>query len=134
MTDSRPANIILRLTGQLTRFGIVGVVATMVHLGIAGVVLAFYPGTSPFLANLVAFIVAFQVSFWGHSRFTFREQGRRVRFLLVTLMGFGINNGALLIFTNLELMDDFTAICLSVTAVPVFVFLASRLWVFTGKF
>lgn len=121
-----------RLVGQLLRFGLVGGLATLVHLSVAWLVLQVWAQGSPFLVNLVAFLVAFQVSFWGHSRYTFRHKGSPWRFLLVTLGGFAINNGLLWIFLALGLYSGFAAICLSVLMVPLFVFLASRLWVFSS--
>lgn len=123
---------IYRLVGQLLRFGLVGGLATLVHLSVAWWVLQVWAEGSPFLVNLVAFLVAFQVSFWGHSRYTFRQKGSPWRFLLVTLGGFAINNTLLWCFLALGLRSEFVAICLSVLLVPLFVFVASRLWVFSS--
>ncbi|GGY35798.1 polysaccharide biosynthesis protein GtrA [Bacterioplanes sanyensis] len=119
-----------QLLGQLLRFGLVGGLATLVHLGVAFFVLQQWPQLSAFWVNLVAFVVAFQVSFWGHSRFTFRQQGHWLKFLTVTVTGFAINNSFLWLFLTLGVEDSFVAICLSVALVPLFVFVASRLWVF----
>lgn len=120
------------LAAQLMRFGLVGLAATAVHLGMAWLALWQWPDASPFLVNLVAFLVAFQVSFWGHSRFTFRQSGSPWRFFAVTLGGFGINNGLLWVFLTLGITSAFLSICLSVLLVPLFVFVASRMWVFSG--
>lgn len=123
---------VYRLAGQLFRFGLVGGLATLVHLSVAWWVLQVWAEGSPFLVNLVAFLVAFQVSFWGHSRYTFRQRGSPWRFLLVTLGGFVINNSLLWIFLAMGVHSAFVAICLSVLLVPLFVFLASRFWVFAS--
>lgn len=118
------------LLGQLLRFGLVGGLATLVHLGVAWLVLYYWPLAYPFLVNLIAFLVAFQVSFWGHARFTFRQKGSAWRFMGVTLGGFALNNSLLWLFLMLGVESPFIAICLAVFFVPLFVFIASRLWVF----
>lgn len=123
---------IYRLLGQLLRFGLVGGLATLVHLLAAWWMLRVWVEGSPFLINFVAFLMAFQVSFWGHSRFTFREKGSPWRFLLVTLSGFAVNSGLLWVFLALGVSSTFAAICLSVLLVPFFVFMASRFWVFSS--
>ncbi|ASP37497.1 polysaccharide biosynthesis protein GtrA [Bacterioplanes sanyensis] len=115
---------------QLLRFGLVGGLATVVHLAMAWWAIQQWPELSPFWVNLIAFVVAFQVSFWGHSRFTFRQQGHWLKFLSVTVTGFAINNSFLWVFLTLGVEDSFLAICLSVALVPLFVFVASKLWVF----
>ncbi|WP_417521233.1 GtrA family protein [Marinobacter sp.] len=119
-----------QLAGQLIRFGLVGGLATIVHLGMAWWILFTWPDVSPFLVNFFAFVVAFQVSFWGHSRYTFRQKGSALKFLAVTLSGFGINNGLLWLFLMAGIKSGFLAICLSVFLVPLFVFAGSKLWVF----
>lgn len=118
------------LLGQLLRFGLVGGLATLVHLGVAWLSLLTWPAANPFVINLIAFLVAFQVSFWGHARFTFRQQGSAWRFMGVTLGGFTLNNALLWLFLTLGIQSPFLAICLAVFFVPLFVFTASRLWVF----
>lgn len=119
-----------QLLGQLIRFGLVGGAATLTHLGVAWWVLFSWPDLSPFLVNFFAFVVAFQVSFWGHSRFTFRQRGSAAKFLAVTISGFCINNGLLWLFLMAGVQSGFVAICLSVVLVPLFVFAGARLWVF----
>lgn len=120
------------LIGQVLRFGLIGGLATLVHLLVAWWVLRMWAEGSPFLVNFIAFVVAFQVSFWGHSLFTFRQKGSAWRFLLVTLGGFAINSSLLWVFLALGVSSPFLAICLSVLLVPLFVFLASRFWVFSS--
>lgn len=120
----------VQLLGQLMRFGLVGGLATVTHLGVAWWLLYAWPALSPFLVNFGAFVIAFQVSFLGHSRFTFRQKGSAVRFLVVTLSGFAINNTLLWLFLMAGVKSGFVAICLSVVLVPLFVFAGARLWVF----
>ena len=81
------------MTRELFWFGVVGVTAMLVHLG--SVALMFVPlGLSPLLANVLGFLIAFQVSHAGHRRLTFRQQdapasSSRRRFFGVALIKIG---------------------------------------------
>ncbi|WP_227367885.1 GtrA family protein [Halomonas sp. M20] len=117
-------------SGTLLRFGGVGGLATLVHLSVAGLALWLWPNTSPFLANLVAFLVAFQVSFWGHRRFTFRKAGRGDRFFVLALAGFALNNGVLGALIASTPVDGFLAIVIATFTVPLLMYVAARFWAF----
>ena len=72
------------LQHRLARFGIVGIVATLVHATTLIILKTLYQlGTGP--ANLLGFVVSFTVSMYGQQRFTFKDrlQGK-------TLNGFGL--------------------------------------------
>ncbi|HSP32131.1 MAG TPA: GtrA family protein [Halomonas sp.] len=115
---------------MLARFGGVGALATLVHLAVAGAMFMAWPLISPFLANLVAFVTAFQVSFWGHRHFTFRRDGRWYRFFILALGGFALNNGVLATLLAMSPMEGFTAIVIATFTVPFLVYLAARFWAF----
>ncbi|WP_136067486.1 GtrA family protein [Modicisalibacter radicis] len=122
-----------RLTEELTtlvRFGGVGVFATLVHLAVAAAVFWFWASISPFLANVLAFLVAFQVSLWGHRRFTFRRRGHSGRFFLVAVAGFAANNGILASLLATTSISGLSAVAISTLLVPLVMFLAARLWAF----
>ena len=67
---------LLERHGLLTlRFGLVGVLATLVHTGVAMTALSLLH--RPLLSNLFGFLAAFGVSFLGHALWTFKlESGR----------------------------------------------------------
>ncbi|ABE58602.1 GtrA family protein [Chromohalobacter israelensis] len=116
--------------GTAARFGLVGIAATGVHLLVAGVLLGTWPSMSEFLANVVAFLAAFQVSLMGHRRVTFRRRGRAKRFFLVALAGFGLNNGVLGTLLATTPVQGFLAVAIATLTVPVLTYLASRFWAF----
>lgn len=114
----------------LARFGSVGGAATLVHIAVAGLVLWLWPTLSPFVANLVAFLAAFQVSLWGHRRFTFRRAGRGDRFFVLALAGFALNNGVLGALIAATPIDGFLAIVIATFTVPLLMYVAARFWAF----
>lgn len=116
--------------GTLMRFGGVGVAATLVHLAVAGASFWLWPTISPFIANLLAFLVAFQVSFWGHRHFTFRRNGKGHRFFVLALAGFALNNGVLGALLAATSLDGFVAIVLATFTVPLLMYIAARFWAF----
>lgn len=116
--------------GMLARFGGVGVIATLVHLAVAAAAFIVWPTVSPFVANLMAFIVAFQVSFWGHRRFTFRKDGRAHRFFVLALGGFALNNGVLATLLIASSIDGLLAIVIATFTVPLLMYVAARFWAF----
>ena len=56
---------------ELFRFGCVGVVAVAVHFSLVMFAVSV-GGMLPLVANIFAFLIAFQVSYWGHRLFTFK--------------------------------------------------------------
>ncbi|WP_280567464.1 GtrA family protein [Chromohalobacter sp. 296-RDG] len=116
--------------GTAARFGLVGVMATGAHLLVAGVLLGLWPNMSEFVANIVAFLVAFQISLIGHRRLTFRRRGRARRFFLVAASGFILNNGVLATLLAVTPLHGFIAVAIATLTVPVLTYLASRFWAF----
>ncbi|MCK0714082.1 GtrA family protein [Chromohalobacter sarecensis] len=116
--------------GTAARFGLVGGIATGVHLLVAGALLGLWSEMSEFAANLVAFLAAFQVSLIGHRRVTFRRRGRAKRFFLVAALGFALNNGVLAALLAVTPLSGFIAVAIATLTVPVLTYLASRFWAF----
>lgn len=114
------------------RFLIVGGVATAVHMLAAALVFAIYPGPSPYAANIIAFAVAFLVSFYGHRHITFQTRGSMRRFLLVAIGGFVANNAILAGLLTFG-VDGLVAVIIATACVPVLTYLASSLWAFKTK-
>jgi Predicted membrane protein len=115
------------------RFGLVGVVATLVHLMVS--MMTLWLGANIYLANILGFLVAFGVSFLGHSRLTFPEGDRShwawARFFLVALMGFGLNNLVLLLSDGKGM--EWLRLVVAIFVAPLGTFLLSALWVFARR-
>ncbi|WP_110647392.1 GtrA family protein [Salinicola peritrichatus] len=122
-----------REAGTATRFGLVGGVATMAHLGVAAALSALWPALSEFIVNLFAFAVAFQISLVGHRRLTFRRRGSARRFFVLALFGFALNNGILGTLLASTAIRGFWAIGIATLTVPIVTYVGSRLWAFRER-
>lgn len=122
------------MTKQLLKFGIVGTSAAAVHmLVVIGVVQAF--AIHPLIANIIAFLIAFSVSYVGHRQWTFEAQAldhasTGPKFFLVAILGF-ISNECLfylsLRFLNLPYYFSLFIVLILVAAGT---FILSKLWAF----
>ena len=122
---------------ELFWFGVVGVTAMLVHLGSVSLLLVPL-GLPPLVANVLGFLLAFQISHAGHRRLTFVAADApvaqsRQRFFLVALSSFAINEllyAALLYFTDLDYRVALTIVLLAVAALT---FFSARNWAFASE-
>jgi len=124
------------MTRQLFWFGVVGVTAMLVHLGSVALVLVPL-GLTPLIANIIAFLLAFQVSHAGHRHFTFRNQDTvvsrsRGRFFLVALMSFAVNELLYWALLRYTLLDFRIALAMVLVAVAALTFVLARYWAFAS--
>lgn len=103
-----------------------------VHLLIVSLLVPL--GQPPLFANFPGFLIAFQVSYFGHRYWTFREQGQSgpssyLKLLAVSLSSFAANEGlyAMLLHLGFGYRAGLAAVLILVSAIT---FLASRFWVF----
>lgn len=119
---------------QIFRFGVVGTNAAIVHLA-ALMALVEFVRLTPLLANVFAFLIAYQVSFWGHRRWTFSSQSVTrhawIKFFVVAGLSFVLNESLFAIFLHLCHLYYFVAIILTLIIVPPLTFIASKLWAFS---
>lgn len=124
----------LPLFFQLTRFGIVGVTAALVHFSMV-VLLVEVCGFLPLIANGFAFCVSFPVSYWGHRLWTFYDTRQKhaialPRLLLVSTLAFAANESLFFLFMQQFALPYPVALFLVLSILPLLVFLANKLWVF----
>ena len=119
--------------GEGFRFGLVGLLATGVHLAVG--LLLLRAGLPPLLANTFGFVTALSVSLAGHHWFTFASAApfRRTapRFALIALLGFLFNSVVLAVLIRL-LPPGFEAPALAaaVLLTPLVTFFAARLFAY----
>ncbi|MFT0212553.1 GtrA family protein [Pseudomonas sp. F1_0610] len=124
---------------QLIFFLAVGGTAALVHLLVVAALVPWFE-LSPLWANLVGFLLAFQVSYWGHRCLTFKAQAQQTthkqamsKFFAVAVGSFCLNQGlyaGLLAFTGL---DYRVALFIVLFVVAVVTFMISKVWAFNAK-
>lgn len=116
---------------QISRFGFVGIAATLVHVGI-GLGLNKGLGMLPFWANLVAFCCALMVSFFGQTRLTFPDAtadgGAFVRFTVVAVTGLTLNQIIVWLVTSVFAGPYELALAIIIFTVPAFTFVLLKFW------
>lgn len=123
----------LPLLKQIARFGGVGLSALVLHWFVAVILMAY--DYKPLIANLFAFLVAFQLSYWGHRYWTFKgsdisHQAALLRFLMIAIFGFLLNQilfASLIKFTSLP---HSLALFIVLVTVSVNNFIFSKFWAF----
>lgn len=115
------------------RFTLVGILATILHISIAWLLIA-HAGLYPLIANFLAFLGAFMLSFSGHYYWTFYSRANRTqalrRFFVISGTAFLVNN---IVLAGLLRADFITPVLATICAaflIPVFTYILSRLWVF----
>ena len=123
------------MTRQLFWFGVVGVSAMLVHFLTVTVLVPL--GVAPLLANVPAFLIAFQVSYWGHRRLTFRVAGvahRRAlpRFFAVACLGFGVNEALYFVLLRFAAVDYRIGLAVVLVVAAALTFALSKWWAFAA--
>ena len=121
------------MLGQLIRFGGVGGLVTLAHVLVALVAERGLDLTAQ-QANLVGFLIAVLLSYFGHSHFTFqsvRGSSRRfLRFVTVALAGLAASSLTVALVTQVLGLPFALAMAAVAVAVPIASFVAMRIWVF----
>jgi putative flippase GtrA len=118
---------------RLARFSVVGVVATVLHIGVAMIAVAA-AGANPTVAAMIGFTAAFAVSYFGHFRFTFAASGRHrdylLKFAVSSLASLVLSTGMVWVATAILGIDYKPALFALAVIVPVCNYLVNRFWVF----
>lgn len=119
---------------QLLRFGIVGVSASIVHFSLVILLVETWQ-FNPLVANAIAFLFAFQVSYWGHRYWTFSEttalhRDAFPRLFIVASTGFMTNEGLYYIFLTFFKLPYIISLLFVLAIMPLITFTLSKLWVF----
>ncbi|WFP49056.1 GtrA family protein [Methylomonas sp. EFPC3] len=121
---------------QILKFAIVGGLATATHAGIFAFVIETQLAQA-LEANFIAFAVAFLISFLGQYHWTFRNSSdthwskKMTKFLIVALIGLGLNTAGVLVIVERLLLPYHYAILFMVTVVPVTTFIINKKWAFS---
>lgn len=118
---------------QIGRFGVIGGAASVTHV-VVGLWTVTKLGISPLIANMLAFSLAVVVSYVGNHGWTFERIGRHdrhfPRFLIVSLIGFALNQLIVYGTVNICGLDYILGLAIVVLVIPTLSFLMSRYWAF----
>ena len=105
-------------------------VSELIHLGV-------------WLANILGFLIALPVSYLGHAFLTFsaRRYGRSghvtrdsaVRFFVLAVSGFAINEVSVVVFTYFFHLPHRPVILVTLIGVAGMLFLLSKFWAYKGR-
>ncbi|MEN7432232.1 GtrA family protein [Chromobacterium sp. TRC.1.1.SA] len=121
---------------QLFWFGVVGVSAMLLHFALVTLVLVPL-GVPPLVANVLGFLGAFQLSYWGHRRFTFEaghvpHRQALPRFFGVSCLSFCVNEAMYFALLRYAPLDYRVSLAIVLFAVAALTFLLGKLWAFAS--
>jgi putative flippase GtrA len=118
---------------QLFYFGTVGTLSTLLNSVIFITLVNFFK-IPPLLSNLLAFLSAFMVSYFGHSWLTFGKKShsvvRLVKFLMIALGGLAVNSGFVGLLMHILHQSAYIAILPMIFITPLLMFFINKYWVF----
>jgi putative flippase GtrA len=124
------------LIRQLFRFGMVGGLATVVNSALFLIFVDIFK-VVPLLSNLLAFLCAFLVSYFGHSWWTFghrkHSSEKLARFLMTSLLGLAINSCFIWILMHQLHQSAYVAIIPMIFMTPLLIFCINKSWVFKAQ-
>ncbi len=130
MSDAAAKSV---LPGQVSRFAVIGVIATGVHV-VAASIAHYLFSLPPLYANFVGFLFAWSVSFAGHYLWTFDQlstvRQAMPRFFLISLCGLAINQAIVWLVVDVFGKSFALAMALAVIIIPAASFLSSKFWAF----
>ena len=123
-----------KLLRQASRFGLVGMLAAAVHFSMV-VFFVETSGLQPLVANVFAFLIAFQVSYWGHRYWTFEgtitlHRVALPKLLFVNSLVFMANEVLYFFFLSTFHLPYALALFLVLTILPLVSFTLSKSWIF----
>jgi len=119
----------------LFRYGIVGIIASLVHFSIAYMVFSFFK-INYLIAHFFGFSFGLLTAYSGHYFYSFRDTAqhstRFPKFLLTSVFALVLHqSGAYFLVTFLQLDYSTRVLPLLIISVPLFTFLLNKFWVFS---
>ncbi len=125
--------VLRELSGQVVRFGLVGIISTLLHMTVA-FLLHYGLDASPQISNFTAFCFAWAVSYTGHFKWTFGGQSQHrdsaPKFMITSLIGLALNLSIVWLVSDFMKLPFYYAIGLVVTIIPIMSFFLSKFWAF----
>lgn len=122
----------MQLLRQIAAFGVVGISATLAHVGLAWLLID-HAALNGLAANACGAAVGFAVSYLGNARVTFATQrslmNGAARYLLVTLASLVLSS-AILVLTRRAGLPTYAYALIVVMTVPLATFVLAKFWAF----
>ena len=124
----------MTLLRQLFSFGVVGIAATLSHVGVAWLLIE---GTAinAYAANALGALAAFMVSFLGNANFTFTTNrslwSSARRYVWVSLLSLTLTS-IILALTRHYSLSTFAYVVAVLMIVPPATFLSAKIWAFSS--
>ncbi len=122
---------------SISWFAVIGAAAAAVHYVVA-VGIEFAQLTSPAKANILGFLLAFPVSYWGHRKLSFAahtatHQQAFPKFFTVALTGFLIKQFMVINALHFTAIPFWLVLAVVMIVVAISTYLLSYYWAFKGK-
>jgi putative flippase GtrA len=122
---------------SISWFAVIGAFAALVHY-IVAVAVEFTHIGSPAIANITGFLLAFPVSYFGHTKYSFSghtatHQQALPKFFGVAVTGFLINQVMLLNTLYFTSLPFWFVLGVVMVLVAISTYILSRFWAFKGK-
>ncbi len=118
---------------RFVRFGMVGILATLVYAGMTFVGVEFL-GLAAVRASIVGQVLSMAASYFGHSIFSFGvvtdHRAHLWRFLVIAVLTFGMNGVVTWALTNAMGLGYRVAVVIVGVLIPVMNYVCNRFWVF----
>ena len=117
---------------RIVYFSVIGGIAALVHI-LAVLLFVNFGKLTPLSANVFAFFIAFNVSYFGHKSLTFsklesRKQLRLPHFFVVALSAGLINESLYYLLLHQTSLNYLVALIFVLGLVSVYSFILSRFW------
>lgn len=117
---------------ELFLFALVGLAATLLHYGIA---IFFSKYFHLLISNLMAYLSALSLSYFGHSLLTFRVKLNKkssYRFFITSLTSFLLSE-IMIVILSPHIPDKKILMIPVIGIIPIYTFLMSKFWVFKAQ-
>ena len=119
---------LFKINRSVAYFLLIGAMAALTHLSVVA-----YLDLEPLLSNIIAFLIAFNVSFFGHKYVTFaaiadQKKLRLPYFFLVAVSALLLNEFLYFLFLTYTSLHYLIALILVLIMVAVYTFVLSRFW------
>ena len=122
------------LKKQITNFIIIGILASITNFVIVWAIVHLEVA-KPLIANLFAYLIAFNVSYFGHRLLTFSQtteshKSAAIKFFINVIIGLIINETVYYILLHIVGLQYLLALFITMGLVAVYTFIVSKFLVF----